>query len=355
MAVSSFAYLSGTNGFIPAATGQAIAFVRDQSKFKLNQYVQMIRSPKPVVAYALLDFDEPVRVVNDANFDWPDGMPRPTNSNQMGNFRLVEVRCFRRNYGFTVGHQIIEATDVFNPKAFFNAMTLSKAMTNVTQRFVSLMETAANWGANTADANTLNNGAGTWDNASNDPSSPNYLAIKKSILTAMKNVILATNGMIQVDDLILIVSPGLAMAMSETSEIHDYMKSQEESIQVLEGKKPSVSAGWGLPTHLYGPKVVVEDSVRVTQYPYMAGTAATTNRIWTKSDTSAVICTRVGGIDGNYGSPSASTFQRYFYKYEMAVEAFDKPEDKLFQGNVVDQFQEILSSNRSGYLITNTI
>lgn len=348
-------FLSPTNGFIPEATGQAIAYVRDPNRFKLNQYVQLVNAPKPLVVYATLDPDQPARVPTSDMFRWAPGNYRPRGTNNMGNFVWNEVLCERYDYGYTVDYQSIDAADGWNPRAFFNAIILQQAMTNVTQRFIDMMETPGNWSGNTADANTLNGGAGTWDQGSDDPASVHYLAIQKSVLTAAKNITLATNGMMSIKDMILVVSPGLAEAMANTSEIHSYLAKQERSIRVLKGEEPDMSAEWGLPQPFCGMKVVVEDAVIVRELPNALGTPATTNRVWVKDDQSANIVSRVGGVNGNYGSPSASTLQRYFYKYEMAVEAFDEPKHKLYETHVVDQFKEILAAPRSGYLITNTI
>lgn len=348
-------YLSPTNGFIPEATGQAIAFVRDPNRFKLNQYAQLIMAPKPLVVYAVLDPDQPARVPTRDTFRWAPGNYRPRGTNNMGNFVWNEVLCERFDYGYTVDYQAIDAAQGWNPRAFFNAIILQQAMTNVTDRFITMMETAGNWGTNTSDANTLNGGAGTWDQGSDDPASPNYLAIQKTILTAAKNIQLATNGMITLADMILIVSPGLAEAMANTSEIHSYLAKQERALQVLQGSDPSMVAQWGLPQPYCGMRVVVEDGVIVRELPNAAATPATTNRTWIKSDNSAIIVTRIGGINGQYGSPSSSTIQRYFYKYDMAIEAFNEPKHKLYETHVVDQFKEILAAPRSGWLITNVL
>lgn len=348
-------FLSPTNGFIPEATGQAIAYVRDPSRFKLNQYAQLINAPKPLVVYATLDPDQPARVPTSDMFRWAPGNYRPRGTNNMGNFVWNEVLCERFDYGYTVDYQSIDAASGWNPRAFFNAIILQQAMTNVTQRFINMMETAGNWQGNTSDATVLNNGAGTWDQASDDPSSPNYLAIQKSVLTAAKNIQLATNGMLTINDMILIVSPGLAETMANTAEIHSYLAKQERALRVLQGDEPSMVAQWGLPQPFCGMKIVVEDAVIVRELPNALGTTATTNRTWVKSDDSAIIVSRIGGVSGNYGSPSASTIQRYFYKYEMAVEAFDEPKHKLFETHVVDQFKEVLAAPRSGWLITNCL
>lgn len=351
--VTTPAYLSASNGWLPEATGQAIAFVRNPSRFKIMEYVQLINCPKPLVAYATLDFDQPARVPNTDMNRWPDGNFRPAGNNNMGNFLWHEVLTERYDYPYTVGYQAIESAAGWNPKAFFNSIILQQAMTLCTQRFVNLYENPANWGTNTADANTLNGGFGNWVNAESDPGSPNYLAIQKSVLTAAKNIMLATNGQISIQDLILVVSPGLAEIMANTSEIHTYLSKQERSLRVLQGAEPNMAATWGLPQPFCGMKVVVEDAVIVKELPNITGTPATTNRLWCKSDTSALITSRIGGVDGDYGSASASTLQKYFYKYEMAVETFDSPENKLFSTHVVDQFKEVLAAPRAGYLITS--
>ncbi len=347
-------YLSPTNPFVPEASGQAIAYVRDKKRFKLNQYVQLIKVEKPIVLYALLDPDLPVRVPNVDYFRWAPGTYRPQMWNNTGSFQWVTVEVNRYSIGYTTDYQALDVAEGWNPKAFFNASIITQAMSLMTQRFVTLMTTSTNWpSTNTADANTLNGGAGTWATASDVPGSPHFLAIKKTIDAATRAITLATNGMVQKSEMKLVLGPDLANAMSETAEIHHYLARQERSINVLKGTEPDVTIDYGLPNPLYGLEVVVEDSPIVTEMPNITSTAATTNRTFIYPATVANIVTRVGGVDGNYGSPSATTLQRYFYKYDMAIEAFDRPRHKLFETYVVDQFAEVLAASRAGFLITN--
>jgi len=346
-------YLSPTNGFIPEASGQAIAYVRDKKRFKINQYVQLVNAPKPIVLYATLDPDQPARVPNADYFKWPPGNLAPSSWNNTGNFIWTQVEVERYAVPYTVDYQAVEAADGWNPKAFFSASSVQQAMTIQTQRLVALVTTVANWSTFTGDANTLNGGFGTWNLASDVPGSPNFLAIKKTLLQVKQNIALNTNGMVGLDDLILVIGPDLAASMAETSEIHHYLARQERSLAVLKGEDPDVTTEYGLPNPLYGFKVVVEDGVQVTQLPDSSGTPATTNRSFIFPSTMAVVCSRPGGLNGSYGSPSYSTLQRYFYKYDMSVETFDRPRHKLFETRVVDQFKEVLAAARSGYLVTN--
>lgn len=347
-------YLSGTDGFIPEPTGQAIAYVRDPAKFKFNQYAQVVNCPAPVVTYAFLDPDQPVRVVTDQEFDWPDNMPRPKPQSNLGNFLWNEVRVFRRYYGYTVGEQAANTAKGWNPTAFFNAIVASQAATNISNRFVALMEATGGWGANTATATVLNGGAGKWNVASSDETSVNFLAIKKSLLEAIRRASLATNNMMGFSDWRLIISPGLAIAMANTSEVHSYLAQNPVALEQLRGNAPNQNMMWGLPATLYGVTLIVEDAPRVNIRQSADGTVATlgTQKVFCKSDTSAVLCSQVGGLDGQYGSPSFSTFQRYIYKYELSVEARYDEWNKLYEAGVVDQFKEVLAAPQAGFLIT---
>ncbi len=336
---------------VPEATGQAIGYLRKPGRFKFYDYVQTVVAPKPVVLYAVLDPDEPVRVPNDSYYAWAPGQKRPEPVNDC-NFYWQEVSVNRRYYGYVVGQQALDVA-AFPAMAFFNAAALNKAATNITKRFNTLMETVANWGANTSDANTLNGGAGKWTTASNDPASANYLAIQSSLLQAYANIMLATNSAVVWEDMRLIVSPGLAQKMARTAEIRDYLKSQVNSIKVIEGQEPSVSNNWGLPSSIAGLKVVVEDAPIVTSASVEAGTPATTTRQFVKSDTTAVICARPGGVEGQYGAPSFSTFQRYVYKWDLSVQARADQWNDLYESGVVDQYIDVLAAPRSGWLITN--
>lgn len=349
-------YASSTNIFIPEATGMAVAFVRDKTKFKVNNYWQLVTAPTPVVRYAFLDPDEPTRVVTDAEYDWPYGQPRPKPQANLGNFKWEEVRVFRRDYGYTLPEEVVNTGGLgWNPKAFHNAIVLTKAMTNATQRAITLLENTSNWGANTAAANTLNGGAGDWRGASDDETSVKFLAIKKSINAAVRKILLATNSSVTKEDLVLVMSPELADIVSETAEFHHYLANSPHALAQVKGDAPNVNAPWNLPERLYGVKVVVEDATRVNIRPAAAGTVATleTEKVFIKSKTSAVIVSRPGGIDGQYGSPSFSTLQRYVHKYDMAVEAQADSWNKLYESHVVDAFKEVLAAPQSGFLITS--
>lgn len=349
-------YISNKNTFLPEPTGQAIAFIRQPGKFRLFDYVQQINSPATVGIYAKLDPDFPVRVVSDAESLWEDGDDAKENNGNQGKFSWEEFRIFRRQYGYSVGEEALNSAKGWNPKAFFDASVISQAMTNRTYRVVTGMDATGNWSGSTAAANTLNGGFGKWDLGSSDPSSGNYLAIRRTLLESFRRIHLKTNGMVDMSDMRLVVGPGAAIRMSETDEIVGFLKNNEFAMAQVKGNTVANSK-WGLPTHYAGFEIVVEDAVRSGVVPKTAGTedVIDTEKTFIKDDDKAVLVSRPGGLDGNYGAPSFSTIQLYYHKYELSVEAKYDDWHKKYRSRVVDKCQHVFAAIRAGYLITDIL
>ncbi len=352
-------YPGATDVFIPQATGQVIGFLRRPGQFKLLEYVQIVKSTReggdgwPVCLYTTIDPDAPVRVVTDQEYAFEDGDRSPEGAGMMVNFTTTEVRMFRRAYPYRIGQQAADTATLFPVLPVYREIALMQAMTNKTARVWSLLDNASNWGANTADANVLNGGKGKWTTASSTEGSPFYLAIKRSLTAAVQQINLATNSLVQPEDLRLVLSPVLAMNAANTGEITDYLKGSPFAKMQQEGKERGRNQQYGFPDYYGGVEVVVEDASRVTERPNAAGTPATANRNYIKGSTNAVLVSRKGGLDGVEGAPSFSTVQVYYYKYEMAVEERVHPWHKRVDGRVLDQFKEVLAASRAGYDITN--
>ncbi len=350
-------FLSATNGYIPSATGQVIAYIRKPDEFALNQYVQYIETPKSVGVYAVLGRDEMVRVTADALYAWEDGDPRPRGDANKVPFQWVEFRTYRRDYPWTLGYKAIDQSKgSWEPKLVHMDSALSKAMTNRTNRVMSLVQTAGNWGSNTASANTLNGGAGPWAGASDQPDNPKYNAIFKSLVAAAQRIYLATNSKIGPDKLQVIVSPNLAIQMGTSAEMTNYCRESPYAKNVLEQGLDSQWELWTLPKRYKGFHFVVEGTTLVTEFNKIDSSdnlvEATTNRVYAKNDTTAVLLARPGSLDGEYGSQSWSTVQIYHYGGLLEVEAFDEPKDRRVDGHVTEDLTEKLASAVSGFLIT---
>src|SRR5207253_5130174 len=110
----------------------------------------------------------------------------------------------------------------------------------------------ANWpAASLADANVLNGGRGKWSVGSNDPTNAGYLAIKRSIMEVQRRVTLATNSVVQPRDLVLVISPGAAITIADTSEYHTYLEKSRFALAQLQGDVVNQNEMWGIGTRLY--------------------------------------------------------------------------------------------------------
>lgn len=358
--VGTSVFPSYSNGIVPQATGYATSYIRKASDFKVNKYTQLIEAPGTTGLYYVIDRDTPARIVNDAEWAlWVDGGERPvTNENNL-QYAMANFTTTRRNYATMLGNQAIDMNSRgWKIKEHHVGALAQQEVTNRTNRVVSMIEAASNWNANTADANALNGGAGTWANASDDQSSANYNAILKSLQEAMRRIVLATRGRVQRKDMLLLISPGLAMAMGNSAEIHSYLRHGPYSYPRLDDDDKEFTDYWGVPPMLYGLEVVIEDCVRVTDRPTPGGGVlgtASANAVFVKSDTSAAIVSRVGGLDGLYGTPSFSTVQLFWYEYMAAVYSFADARNQRLELHLTSQFEEILVAPESGFLITNTI
>lgn len=369
-------YASGFNSFVPEVTGQVIAHVRNPNSYKYNQYVQLVPTPATVGVYHKLHVDDVMRLGNLNETVWEDGGQRPNNNGQDGiRFVPVEFATIRQNFGSPpIGWKAERMSQKSGIKLLqaHTALARNKAQMNRTARILSLLQTSGNWpSTNTGVANTINGGAGKWDVASSDPLSGNYLAIKKTLDYVARTVFLKTNGQVGRWDtegdsgLNLILAPDAALLMSETSEIHDYIARSQFALDQIRGKKPGQNALWGLPDQLYGWNLIVEDAVRANARPTADGaelsidsigvTPTSGKKSFQMDPDSAIVVSRVGGLDGEYGAPSFSTVQLYYFGSEMELETEDVKRDRRTMVDCVIDDKEVLAAGASGFLITDIL
>lgn len=351
--MATYRFASATSGFIPKATGQVISYIRDPKKFALNRYCQFIETDATVFAYFIVNRDDAIRTMDEALHVWADGADRPVQDWNGMRYKVATAETTRRNYSFRIGNKALAMNkDSWAILQQHTGFVMNQALTYRTNRIITALQTASNWTPtnSTATANDLNDGAGRWATASDEPSSPNYNAISKSMLAAAQRINLATNGHVEPDDLVMVLSPGLARVMSNTAELKNYLKYGPFSEKQLDNSA-NINARWGLPPNLNGIELIVESTPRVSANYDAAGTAAT--RTYVKTDTSAIMLSRKGGIDGNFGAPSFSTVQLYWFKDLGTVYAFDDPHHLRTEGHVVDDLAELIPAPESGFYITD--
>jgi len=357
-------YTSQFNAYIPEATGQVIAFIRDPKTYRYNEYTQLVKAPTEVGVYMKLEVDNFQRFVTNDEDAWPDGARAPENKWNQVKHDWVEFQCIRRMDATTIGwlvqQQAAYKVLLANTKGIQN-----QHMAKRTQRLITMAENTANWGNNTDTANNLNGGAGFWDKATNDPGDVHFLAIKKTLDQVAQIVQLNTNGVVNFNDpdspLILVLAPGAARKMSQTSEIHSYLQgSAGDAYRRLTGTEAEMIENYGLPKYLYGWKIVVEDAVRVGERPKASGVEASTTgspaaRRFIKSEDSAIVCVRPGKLDGTYGTTNYSTMQLFYHGSEIELETLPDNRNRLDELRVISSVTERLAAPASGYLIQDII
>lgn len=357
----AFQRLSATNGYHPVATDYVISFARRKEEFPLNRYAQLVEAPAPAFFYYELDRDQAVRVPSLAGQVWSDGAKRPFRNDNHPGFREKQEFCIRYDWSTSIGNVALEmAQKQWQAKAVYLAMLASQAMTGRTKNVWRGLGTGGwrgldnvnTWNSSTsADVNTTNQGAGTWDGASADPADSSYMAIRKSLLYCANKIFLNTNGRVKWNDLRLVLHPDTAKAMSNTSEIRDFYKYAGPAKEATEGPS-NYNEQYGLPAKLYGIEVVVEDSMFLEDLGTAAPTSMSTERQFVKGKTNAVILSRQGAIDAQAG-PSFSTFQLWWYKEQMSVEQFVEPIDRLTRFHITDYYTPVAPAIASGFNILN--
>jgi|ERR1700733_119456 len=368
----AYRFLSATDGYNIAASRYVISYSRKKEEFPINRIIQMVEAKTPSFFYYKLDRDQAIRVTSLAGQLWADGAVRPSRRDNQFGFRETQAFCNRFEWGGIVGDIALKHADnTWNAKQVYLEGYTCQAMTG---RTLNLWQggpgggaegTTTNWGGldnastwpstNVAAANDLNGGAGTWDKAGSDSGNPsNYMAIRKSIMSAMNVIFLQTNSRVRPRDLRLVVSPNLAKAMANSDEMRDAYKYGPKAQEYIEGNDANMNDRFGLPPTYAGVEIVVEDSPILQDLPAANQTVSSTARTFIKNDSNAVIMSRPGKIDAQVG-PSFSTVQMHWCEHQLKVEEFHEVKDAYTQFSLVDFYCIVGGALESGFDITGTI
>lgn len=343
MPAGPLTHIGQANTFVKdhAASGRmVIEFSRNPRDFSLPNYVQIRPVQKEAGYYLHIDAAQAGRLVDgDVNdFVWPDGHPRPQPHKNGLEFNFRDFRCIRRNFGQPVGDLAREQAD-WDVESTQEGIQAQQAMT-ARARMVNLaLDTAANWDADHyVTVTTIPGVGGTWDAALST-----NLYIKKSLNYGARKILEATLGKVRRRDLVLVMNPTTALAISETQEIVDHVKQSPEAYgQLVQGE--GRWSEYGLPDKLYGFPVVIEDTVMVTS-PKGSGT---TTRSYVMQDGVAYLLSRPGGLVARGGGPSFSTVT-LFAKEEMTVQRQHDEYNRLLNVDVVDHVGVGLTATAAGF------
>ncbi len=338
-----------TNVYIPDfdASGRLqVDFVRNPSRFKLARYAKYQTTTTQKGVYMRMSLDEQARIINSnlSDFSWPDGNPRPIARNALAGFEFLQYTTKRFAYDWIVGDLTREQA-VWNFESVQTNKTLQQAITGRTVWSVDVLTNPANWNGHTIEVEDIPGVQGPWDQ-----STVARQDIQKSLNWVRNQIRLATTSAVNVEqDLVLIVNPNTAAAITQCQELVDFYRGSYWTREQLTGRNPSAEAGNGAPDDLYKMPLIVEDAVRVTSQK-----GAPTESEFIFPDGVGVVAARPGGLDAPPGGgPTFSTLTVFIYKGDdMSVVSMEDPFNRCMFYGVTDHFVPVLTAPVSGYLLT---
>lgn len=327
-------YPGGNNTFIPsfASSGSLqVSYSRNPATFNINKYSALIKVNKRIGYYQRRELDESVRTsANGAEWLWQDGMAAGDNYVEQG-FSWEAYNCRRYQFPFSLGDQSVSQAE-WDVVAAYASTAASIAMTLRTKLAIAKLVDPTVM-TSTATATSL--GTGKWDVGT--VAAP---YIKYGLMAAVSSIHKATNGVVQPADLALIINPNVAVKMAKSAEVHAYMSGSPFSLPLMTENL----VNWGLPSSIYGIKIIVEDAVRVTSNKKQTRTDE-----YVMPDQTAVLVARPGELVQVGGTFSTIAM---FSSEELSVETRYEQDNRRTVGRVIEDYDFQVVSPISGFLIT---
>ena len=337
-------YPGGNTTFVPSyeASGKLqIEFSRNPESFPLNRYVGFKKVKKSVGLYLNITAEEAARVVAMPDYVWPDGQDAPSGHDGTEQFDFLPYITERYAYAYALGDKAVNQA-TWEILATHGRIKAQQSMTARTLRMVTKLTTAGNWSGNTDTATNL--GGGSWVG-----SSVANQFILKTFNQIKENIHQSTIGAVPADALRCVVSPAVAHIIREAPEITDFIKQNTASLQVMMGR--AFFERWGVPEKLYGVKMVVEDTMRITSRKRTTDP----DRAYIMPGTVAVFTSVPEGLENSRepadGVPTFDTAVVFAYE-DMTVESRRDPDNRRTLARVVDDTAEVITAPASGYYVT---
>lgn len=344
-------YPGANTSYVPdhEATGKMVVdFSRNESKFPLNRYVQIVPVKKTIGLYLNMTVEEAGRILNADGSDliWPDGNDAPSGTDGTESHEFKEYRCERYAPSFRLGNMTVQQAS-WDIKARHAAIKAQQMMTLRTQLVQTpLLDTANYPTGHYSDVASISGNSGTWAQSTTARQD-----IKRSLNTAAEKILDATLAAVELDDLILVIPSAAASAISLSQEIVDHVKGSPEAWAQVRGELPNRNKFYGLPEKLYGFQVVVEDTRKVTS---KKGATRAVSQVMTS--TKAALISRPGGLVGVAEAPSFSSVTLFVWdQSEMLVETKEDQDNKRVLGRVVDVIKAVMTAPSASFLFTSTI
>jgi hypothetical protein len=323
---------SAQSTFIPdhEASGKLVVdFARDPKKFAVNRYAQVVPCKKTMGYYLRMTVEEAGRIINANldNFVWPDGNAAPEFNNETESHEFLPFLTRRYAFGFNLGSMTVDQAswDVVAQHARIKAQ---QAMTGRTQKVLNALLTDANHlPSHLMTVSGISGNTGNWAQSTTARQD-----IKRSLQTAMELILDDTLGGVTQEDMILVINSALAAKLTQCQEIVDYIKGSPQALAQVRGELEGSNTMYGLPDTLYGFKLVVEATRKVTTRK-----GATTVKTQVLPTANAILMSRPGGLVGIEGAPSFSSVQVFAYT-EMQTEKKDDVDNKRVVARIIENY-----------------
>jgi hypothetical protein len=322
-----------------------VDFSRNVKDFAVNRYAQIVPVDKMVGYYMKMTVEQAGRLVNSnlADLQWPDGNESPDFNDGTESHEYLAYAAKRIATGFNIGYLTSEQA-TWDIIAAHSRIHAQRMMTARTLRAITAATTSGNYDSTHVSAVT--GGSITGVSTKWDVSTTAAQSIKRSLNHAAELILKDTLAAIDINDLVVVISPGLARKLAVAQEIVDHIKGSPDALPQIRGELAGGNSMFGLPDKLYGFPLVVEKTVRVSTQK-----GATTSRGFVLPDTTPFMCARPGGLVGVEGAPSFSTIT-IFMKEEMTIETKDDPDNRRTKGRITENYDTIVTAPVTGFLFT---
>jgi hypothetical protein len=335
------------NTKVPAAsTGLVVDYSRNPAEFRLSDWWEYKPVDLNVGLYPVMTVEQAGRVTDAEGADalWSDGLPRPSNNNELESFEWHPYRTRRFERGFNVGKITSEEAewDVIAQNARIQAQRLMTLRTTIC---VNYALTSSRYLASHVipDITAVAGITGKLDLSTVARSD-----IKRLFDYMAQLIHKQTLGAVKPSQCMVVMGPEAARRLAVVAEIREYLQQQQGSEKLVTGNLGQVD-NYGLPDTLYDYPVVVEDCVRVTTRK-----GAATTKAYVFPTTAIIMCARPGELEGLDNAPTFSTFSLMLQE-ELQVESEDDSWNRRSKGSVVDQFDPVMTAQLTGVLAQNPL
>lgn len=347
-----YQYPGASNVFIPSYDGigsgkLVVDFAKNIKDFMLNQMVQQTTVQQTNGYWPRMDPAEIVRIAqNPAAYAWQDGQVFPSGAQETVPFYNIEFILRRYGMPYEIGY-IAKDLASWDLSAQAANVIGVKLMQLRTQGFYSLVtDTTKYYSTNTFSvATATGTGGATW--ASGTSTNP---YIRETFNYVAQQTALKSNGLVNGSDLVCLMGPDVARAISRSNEIIDYVKQTPQSWQEIQGNAPNQNKNYSIPEMLYGIKVVISDEV--VNY----GPRGQDNRTFFAPSNQAIFLCKPGVIKANTPATSFASVHLFTYpKEEMVLMSHDQPWNRRIQFQGSDMWDLRFVSPETSFLVTNVV